>query len=183
MKELKKSSWIEKGYLQVSESGFNSLNIESIARKIQKNKSSFYHYFGSMDVFIDALLQHHLKRADEFSTKIRECETIRPEMVDLFIEYRPDLFFHKQLRINRDNPDFKKCFEIVFGKYEQAILDQWAKFLGLNEQKLFARTYLHLVSENFLLKISPETYSRDWLNDYLEDISAVLNQMNSGKSD
>jgi len=180
MKGQKKLEWIKEGYRMVSEQGFASLSIESIARAIGKNKSSFYHYFGDAELFETELLEHHLKCADEFTHQAGQCNNIRPDLVNLFVAHQTDLFFHKQLRIHRGNPEFKKCFEKVFDLYEHAIMDQWAEFLGLAEKRIFARTFLHLMADNFLLQITPTSYNYEWLDNYLKDISIALLQMNAG---
>ena len=62
---------------------------------------------------------------------------------------------------------------------EEASIDKWMEFLGLNQQRMFAGTFLHLVAENFLLQITEETYNYEWLNNYLEDINGVLKQMST----
>lgn len=163
----------------IAENGFNRISIESIARSMSKSKSSFYHYFGDLELFIEDLLDHHEERSVLFAREISTCEHIRPDMVNIFVDYKTDLFFHKQLRINRANPTYKQCFEKVFHKYEVAILDNWAIFLGLEKQKAFAQAFLHLIAENFLLKITLDSYSHEWLDNYLEEIAVMLRQMNT----
>ena len=179
MKENKKLEWIEEGYRLVAEHGFKSINIESIARAIGKNKSSFYHYFGDTEIYQSELLDYHLERSETFANQVSRCKNMKPDLVNIFVDHKTDLFFHKWLRINRANPEYKKCFERVFENYENAILEEWANFLGLEQQRLFAQTFLHLIAENFLLQITWETYNYDWLSKYLDEISDVLQQMNS----
>ena len=169
--------WIREGYNMVSKNGTNSINIESIARTINKNKSSFYHYFGDIKIFETELLDFHIQQVEIFSNSIKDCERIRPDVLNVFIEYKTDLLFHKQLRISRDNPEHKKCFEKAFKKVEEAFIDKWANFLGLDKQKLFAATFLHLIAENFLLQITEQGFDYDWLNRYLENVYTVLKQM------
>lgn len=161
----------------VAEEGFNRIQIEAIARNIQKNKSSFYHYFGDLEVFEEALLDHHLSAVKALAIKVQTCENVRPDMVNLFMEYKIDFLFHKQLRINRENPRYRACFEKVYTQFESAFLYQWSDFLGLEEHPRFAQTFLRLISENFLLQITPQTYSYDWLDIYLQELSAMVQHM------
>lgn len=180
MKGQKKLEWIEEGYRVVAEEGFNNLNIESIARSIDKNKSSFYHYFGDLDWFKSELLSYHLDRAKEFAEAINACKDIRPGIIEVFVAYKTDLFFHKRLRIHRSNPEYKKCFEKVYEMYESAVLVKWAHFLGLDNQPHLASNFLNLMAENFLLQITQDSYSAAWLDSYLQNASAILRQMNAG---
>jgi AcrR family transcriptional regulator len=146
--------WIEEGYQMVARNGIKGINIEAIARSIQKNKSSFYHYFGDLEIFEAALLDFHVQQAENLAEQIYACDRIRPDVLKVFLDNKIDLFFHKQLRINREYPQYKSCFEQAFSKMEEAFVDKWADFLGLQHQPLFAASFLHLIAENFLLKIT-----------------------------
>jgi len=161
----------------VSKDGFNSLNIEHIARSLKKNKSSFYHYFGDMETFQTELFNHHHRQAEVFSNRIVECELIRPDLINLFIDFKYDLFFHRQLRINRDKLIFKNCFEKAYNIIETSLIHKWIDFLELHENKMFATSFLNIIIENFFLRITEESFNSQWLNQYLDEIIAVLTQM------
>lgn len=180
MMSEKSQRWIEEGYDMISKTGISSIKVESIARKINKNKSSFYYYFGDTEQFLDELLAYHITRVEQFAVVAKACKQVRPDLLQLFVEYKTDFFFHKQLRINRDNPQMKKCFETAFEKVDQAIIEQWAAFLDLTSQPLLARTFLHLVAENFLLQITESTFNYQWLDNYLGDVNSIFRQMNTG---
>ena len=179
MSSKKYLQWIEEGYSLASNNGIKSLNIELTARRLNKNKSSFYHYFGDIEVFLEELLKLHINKVEQLAKLAKNCKSVNPELLNLFIEYKDDLFFHKQLRINRDEPEFKRCFEEAFKKVDNAIIDQWSDFLGLQDQPLFAQAFLYLIADNFLLQITPQTFNYEWLNKYLKGISTLLIQMNT----
>ncbi|MBT8220631.1 MAG: TetR/AcrR family transcriptional regulator [Bacteroidia bacterium] len=177
MKEQKKLEWITAGYEMIAQNGMKSIRIESIARQLNKNKSSFYHYFGDAEIFDDELLEYHTAQIRKFADRAKDCEHIRPDLLNLFIEHKTDLFFHKQLRINRHTPKYKACFERSFQQLEDAIIDKWADFLGLENKTLFARAFLNLIAENFLLQITENTFSYQWLDEYLDEVQGLLKQM------
>ena len=179
MKGKSKQIWLEKGYGMISQKGFTNVNVESIARTINKNKSSFYHYFGDWDGYEESLLTYHLNLAEEFALKLNGCQHIIPDMVDIFLEHKTDIFFHKQLRINRDRPHFKKCFESVFNIFEKAILEKWKSFLMLENHSFLAAKILALLSENFLLKITYENYTQEWMYNYLLEVVQLVDDINS----
>ncbi|NNF21340.1 MAG: TetR/AcrR family transcriptional regulator [Saprospiraceae bacterium] len=174
MEGRNKQEWINAGYQMISELGFNHSNIESIARSINKNKSSFYHYFGDWEIFEESLLDQHLKAVNQFSADAKQCENIIPDMVNLFVQHKDDFLFHKQLRIYRKNKTYKDCFESAYRIYEDAIITKWTSFIKLDEQTLLARRILNLISENFLLQITPENFNYDWLKNYLINIADLL---------
>lgn len=153
MKSKNRQIWLENGYQMISKTGFAKVNVEPIARTINKNKSSFYHYFGVWEGFNEYLLEYHLYEAEKFALKINNCKNIIPDMVDVFLYHKTDIFFHKQLRINRDNPHFKRCFESVYNIFENAILEKWQSFLILENQSFLAAKILSLLRENFCSKL------------------------------
>jgi len=177
MSNQKSLLWIEEGYNRIAYNGIKSINIESIAKGINKNKSSFYHYFGDVENFEAELLKFHINKVEQFAENAKGCKSIKPDLLRLFIDYKTDFFFHKQLRINRSIPAFRICFETAFEKVDQAIIDNWADFLGLQNQQLFAKTFLHLIAENFLLQITEQTFNYEWLHNYLDSINDILKQM------
>ena len=182
MKGKNKQEWIEHGYQMVSEKSFTNVNVESLARVIKKNKSSFYYYFGDWSGFENALLEHHLKLAKQFAIDTDECQSIIPDLVDLFVKYRTDIFFHKQLRINRTNPHFKKCFESVYKLFENAVLDKWNAFLGMENHSMLAEKFLTILSENFLLRITHENFNESWIKDYMIETSKLMQNINPHSS-
>ena len=153
---------------------FSGLSVELISRKVGKNKSSFYHHFGDLEVFKGELLSHHVQQARLFSTELEKCVSIRPGMIHVFLRYKADFLFHKQLRIGRGNLEFQRCFESVHSLFETAIGETWARYLELENQKPLSKTFLRLVSENFLLQITEENYTFEWLDNYLSEVSTLL---------
>ena len=174
MKVSSRQIWLEKGYEMISEHGFIKVKVETISKAIGKNKSSFYHYFGDWEGYEEALLNYHLSLTEIFAAKLSKCEEIIPGMINIFLEHKTDIFFHKQLRINRAKPNFKKCFEAVFQIFEDTILEKWKSFIMLQDQPLLASKILVLISENFLLRITSENYTYEWMQDYLMEIANLL---------
>jgi len=182
MKNQKKQEWVKEGYQVVGKTGFNTINIESIAFALKKSKSSFYHYFGDKAIFEVELLNYHLDRVEAFSQEVTKCESIRPDYINLLLAYKSDILFHKQLRLNRNKPNHKKCFEKANGLYSLAALDLWVDFFGLAQNRFFVQTFLHFFTENFLLQISPENYTYSWLNNYVEELYYMLKQLKSSQA-
>lgn len=166
--------WIEAGYQMVADNGFKSLSVEVLARAVGKNKSSFYHYFGSIEIFISALLKHHKEQSKIFAEETRLAQDLFPGVIDSFVNHKTDMFFHKQLRINRTNKEFTACFEEVFDMIESASHDKYASFFNLSGQSFLATAFLKLIFENFLLRVTPETYTYEWIKGFLQENLAML---------
>ncbi len=109
-----KMLWVKEGYKVFGFDGPNGLNVESLAKSLHKSKSSFYHYFGDMPTFQEALLNYHIDRARQIAKSGKVCENMDPDVINLLIETKTDLMFSKQLRINSHELQIKQCFDVTF---------------------------------------------------------------------
>ena len=177
MTENIKQPWILAGYKVFSEEGLSGLKVEIIARKIDKSKSSFYHLFGDVDCFLENLFDYHLERTKIIANKEKLCKNIVPELLNLLLEVKQDLLFHRQLRVNRHLPDYKKCFEVAHQQVEDAIIDVWASMLELSEKKYVARIIFELTIENFYLQITEDSLTFEWLLSYVNKLRFMVEEI------
>ena len=169
----KENIWIEAGYHTFAYEGPVGLKVERLANKVQKNKSSFYHYFADLEFFQEHLLKHHMLQVDVMAEKEMNCET-QADLVDVIVEHKIDLLFNRQLRIHRENPAFKSCFEKTNEVTARALGPLWAKILKLDDQSYLAALVLKLGLENFYLQITDETVTHEWLNHYFEEFKSLV---------
>ena len=166
--------WILVGYEIFANEGPKALKVEVIARRVNKSKSSFYHHFADLEVFVEFLLAYHLERAEIIAEQERQCKNVIPELLHLLTEVQQDLLFNRQLRINRDIPKYKHCFEKASATVGEAILGIWAAELGLGDNSYLAQIVLNLTLENFYLQITPETLSYEWLYEYVQGLKTMV---------
>ena len=166
--------WIDIGYELFSKFGPKGLKVETIAKMVNKNKSSFYHHFADMEVFVEYLQIYHLERTKSIAIRAKECKNMVPDMLNLLLDIKQDLLFNRQLRINRNLNDFKKCFENVNRTVEDAFIRIWSEALGLEENEQLAQIVLNLTVENFYLQITEETLTYDWLLSYFTEILLMV---------
>jgi AcrR family transcriptional regulator len=178
-----KQPWILVGYNIFSKEGQTGLKVEVIARKVGKNKSSFYHHFADTEIFIEALLNYHLERAVVIADMEKSCKNVVPDLLNVLIEVKEDLLFNRQLRVNRQIPAFKNCFEKSSKTVGEAILGIWAEMLGLGDNSHLAQIVLNLSLENFYLQITDDSLTYDFLLNYINDLKKMVTgfQMNEKK--
>jgi AcrR family transcriptional regulator len=183
MTKNSKQPWILVGYNIFSIEGQRGLKVEVIARKVGKSKSSFYHHFADIEIFIEALLNYHLERAIVIADMEKGCKNVVPDLLNVLIEVKEDLLFNRQLRINRQIPAFKNCFEKSSKAVGDAILGIWAEMLGLGDNSHLAQIVLNLSLENFYLQITEDTLTYEWLLNYVNDLKKMVNafQINEKK--
>lgn len=171
--------WIETGYSIFANEGPAGLRIEYIARVIGKSKSSFYHHFADLEIFTNLLLEQHLHRAADIAQSMRQCERLEPDMLDLLVSVKEDILFQRQLRINRQVPDFGRCIAQAHGPIEEALLGLWTQALGLEGRSQLAGAMLKLVVDNFYLRITADSLDQAWLRGYLDEIRGMVAGMSS----
>lgn len=174
MSKNSKLPWILTGYSLFSKEGAASLKIEVLARKVNINKSSFYHHFADLEIFIEQLLEYHIERAKIIAAKERECKTMIPDLLNVLVEYKEDLLFSRQLRINRNNILFKECYEKSNQIVGDSILGIWAAELGLKDNSGLANLVLKLTLDNFYLQINEETFTYEWLLDFVDEFKLMV---------
>ncbi|HAS39548.1 MAG TPA: TetR/AcrR family transcriptional regulator [Microscillaceae bacterium] len=168
--------WLDEGYLLFSLEGPKGVKIERLAKRLQRNKSAFYYFFGTAEIFTSQLLEQHLAKTGVMSEKMREATTLEA-LTEILIHHKTDLLFNKQLRVNRENPAFEACFHKTNEFVGDAFLPVWSTIIGLKEDSDLARLVLKLSVENFFLKITNETFHPNWLKDYFNDFRFVIKKI------
>jgi AcrR family transcriptional regulator len=154
-------------------SGQQGLKIERLARKVGISKSSFYHHFADMDIFIDCLLDYHLQQAFVIAKKEEQCQNVDPELIHILVEHKIDLLFNRQLRIQRE----QKIFDEILIKSNQIVGDSfvriWIKDLNLKLNKKQLEGIFELALENFYLQITLEHLNPVWLSKYFSNLKKI----------
>lgn len=168
-----KEIWIKEGYEIFATSGQIGLKIEPLAKKVGKSKSSFYHHFADLELFTDYLLRHHIEQSKIIAQKEQKSENIDPELINILVEYRADLLFNRQLRINQNIKSFALTLEQSNKIVGDAFVTVWVKDLGLQLSQKQIEGIFTLALENFFLQINSETLNYEWLSNYFKNLKNI----------
>jgi len=172
-----KLPWILAGYDLFANHGPDGLKVEVIARRVNKSKSSFYHYFADLEIFTDVLLTYHLERAGSIAQQEKQCQQVDPDLLNLLISVKQDLLFNRQLRVHRNNAAFKKCLGKTTRLVSEAIIGIWAAELGLANNSSLAQLVLNMSIENFYLQLTTETLTYPWLAQYIQGLKIMVSAL------
>lgn len=165
--------WIIKGYETFAFFGAIGLKVEQLAKDVGISKSSFYHHFSDLDIFIEELLQHHLEMSTVISQKEKLAKTINPELINILLEHKTDLLFNRQLRINSNKSNYKdtllKSNYIVGNDF----IKLWLLDTNLNILQNQAEGLFELALENFFLQINSDNLNKTWLENYFENLKRI----------
>ena len=169
----KEEIWIIKGYETFALLGEKGLKVEQLAKDVGIIKSSFYHHFADLDIFIEKLLQHHLKISTVIAEKEKLAKTINPELINILLEHKSDLLFNRQLRINSNKSNYKDTLlksNYIMGK---DFISLWLTDTKLNILQKQAEGLFELALENFFLQINSDNLNKSWLEDYFENLKRI----------
>lgn len=128
-----REKWIETGYELFSASGPQSLNVERLSILVGLNRSSFYHYFGDIDMYERELLDEHVRRFEVLGIRMNKCDSLDPELLHLVKENPMEIKFHRQLIINEATHRYIDCFKRAKASTEQQTFKLWTKYNELGE--------------------------------------------------
>ncbi|HEX8577259.1 MAG TPA: TetR/AcrR family transcriptional regulator [Flavobacterium sp.] len=165
--------WIKEGYEIFALEGAKSLKIESLSKKAGISKSSFYHHFSDMEVFVVFLLQYHIKQAHVIAEKERQAKNVEPELINILIAHKTDLLFNRQLRIHCDHKDYSSTLIQSNTVVGNAFVMVWIKDLNLQLNQKQLEGIFELAMENFYLQIHLENLNYTWLVNYFTNLKKI----------
>lgn len=173
MKSDNKDIWIKTGYEIFALDGMNGLKIEPLAKKVGKSKSSFYHYFADMELFIEELLKYHLKQSCIIAEAEKKAQNIDPELISVLVEYKLDLLFSRQLRFHKNIPVFDDTVLKSDKIIGEVLVMVWVKDLNLKLSTKQLAAVFELAIENFYLQVNADNINTIWLSAYFANLKKV----------
>lgn len=129
-----RSIWITTGYNLFGEIGPEALNVEKLSNIVGLNRSSFYHYFGSVASFETAVLQYHIKRYETFGKIIMDYVEFEQLFTPEVYDHQDALSFQRQLMINQGISRYKNCSDEARKFTEQKTFELWSVFSKIKKE-------------------------------------------------
>lgn len=172
-----KKIWIQKGYDVFALAGHGDLKVERLAKAVDVSKSSFYHYFADLELFVEALLKYHIEQSYVIAEKERQAKNIDPELIHILIEHKTDLLFNRQLRINQHIPAFATILQQSNRIVGDSFTKVWLEDTGLKLSPRQTESIFTLALENFYLQINAENLHYDWLSTYFKNLNSLTKNL------
>ncbi|MBT9394895.1 TetR/AcrR family transcriptional regulator [Hymenobacter sp. NST-14] len=180
MKEDPTAIWLQAGYDLFAATGPAGLKVEVLARRVGISKSSFYHHFADLEVFIGQLLRCHVGRARQLARREAACGSLDPELITVLLEHRTDLLFQRQLRVHRRHGPYAECLAEASGPAAEAFLALWARELPSHLAPHLLGGVFQLALENFYLQLTEATLTREWLSAYFGQLTQLVRALSAG---
>lgn len=164
--------WMNAGYAVFSEEGPSGIQVERLARDLDKNKSGFYHFFEDREKFFELLMKEHLGRLDLLSFQIRRIKSFDPEYIQFLMENRETVLFQMQLVRNRENPLFGITMEQFSARVTSAVLPVWSNYLGTSvtvSGKLWG-----IIRDTFYSRVTPDNFNFEWMSELSKEVKKLI---------
>lgn len=169
-----KNTWIEAGYSQFGVEGLEGLQVERLARIAGLNKSGYYHYFGDREIFLEYLLDYHLKEASSMPEDFLKIQKFDPEFMEVLIKHTPKLMFHNQLVRNRHEKLLEKNYLEVNQMIDPIVSKVFGDFIGLNDQQELASRYYNQVRDTFYSQITFKQMHYPFLRTFMYEAKDII---------
>jgi len=168
-----KAIWITTGYQIFALQGEEALKIESLAKKVGVSKSSFYHHFADLEVFVEALLQFHLAQSHIIAQKEQQAKTVAPDLITILVTHKIDLLFNRQLRIHQNKPHYLATLNASNKIVGDAFTQVWIQDLQLKLSPQQLEGIFSLALHNFYLQINESNLTYEWLATYFAELKKI----------
>ncbi|HTF17239.1 MAG TPA: TetR/AcrR family transcriptional regulator [Chryseolinea sp.] len=170
------SAWADVGYHLYAKEGMDGLQIERLSRILQVNKSSFYHYFGDLDGFCEALLKLHREYAVHYMEDIRSARVIDPDYLNVIVKYKVPILFQMQL-IRSKKPAFYNVAQAIDQEEYDILRPVWSKYLEFLENSDLAIGYFDIVRDRLYTRMSFENLDYYFLRDIVAGAKVLMGKI------
>ena len=137
-----KQKWINAGYRLFGNIGPDALNVEKLSIIMGLSRSSFYHYFGDVEIFESELLTLHVKNFEHLGFLMKDFESFEQLFSERMMREGETLSFQRQLLVNRVTQRYQECSERARDYTEAKTYQLWTKYNDINsdseeERELF----------------------------------------------
>jgi len=181
MSKIKTEAWVKAGYKILGEEGIEGIKVERLARTLELNKSGFYHYFGSMNNFLQELLCYHVSEAKLISQEISECANLDPDLLLLIIRRKAFFLVESQFLIRCKPSQFGSQLDEASKIVNKEILPLWRTATQLPEDITAALAYLNIIHHFFYATIDSDKMNYMSLHSLAIQTNDVLNKVVAGK--
>jgi AcrR family transcriptional regulator len=179
MSRLKnRNQWIESGFELFAQEGHEGIQVERLARILDRNKSGFYHYFGTLDNYIRALMRHLHKQSDIVVAETKAAQDFDPGFLNVMVKNKVAIMATMQLIRNRNVPLFADTFKEVTHKIDRALLPLWAIHIGVNHDPNLALRYFEMIRDMFFARITFDTLHYDYLHNMASEAKTIILELN-----
>jgi AcrR family transcriptional regulator len=181
-KSVTREKWITTGYELFAEEGPKDIRVERLARMLDLNKSSFYHFFGNLDFYFEQIMVYNDAQANLFIEDIETCKSYDPDFLHTMVKHKLTVLLTMQLVMNRHVPLFFENYQVVTKKIDQSILPLWANFIDIPSKPDVALKYFEQVRDMFFSRVTFDSFTYEFLHPLAHEAKGIVFSISNGKA-
>ena len=171
--------WIETGYEEVAKNGPDILTVDRLANLLSRSRSSFYHLFGNMSNYKQALLKYHWDLSLDIAKSVDAADSFYPDFAYILANNKNWTFCHIQMYHHREKD---KAFEDIFNKVTSLIENKighlWAKMVDIDELPSDKTTLLYrVIRETIFAQLHYHNFSAELLDAKMKKLNRSLQSL------
>jgi len=124
--------WLKTAHTQFAKYGESALRVDALSKVVGKSRSSFYHLFGDMENFKEALYDYALEVTRSFVEESKDIDVYFPDYGEVVIKYKDMLFFNRHLFLGRTtNARYAQLWKIISEITDNKTEELWMKMIDL----------------------------------------------------
>ncbi|MBX2964396.1 MAG: TetR/AcrR family transcriptional regulator [Cyclobacteriaceae bacterium] len=167
-----KQQWIDTGYELFGADGLDGLQVERLARVMNLNKSGFYHYFKSRELFLDDLFLKHENESRAVALAFSAAPQFDPDFFTIILDNHHFILFHQQLVRYRHVAECNACYQRVSAVVDQGIARIFSDYMGIHDAELSAK-FFDQVRDMFFARINAKNLNEEFLRALVRDVREV----------
>jgi AcrR family transcriptional regulator len=164
--------WLKTGYEAFAYQGPDALLVERLARAVGINKSSFYHFFGDRDLYIDALLRYHLSCAHDLGAELERITHFEQEFPLIQNKYRMSVLFHAQLVKQREDATMRQTLDRINDYIDPIIVKSFAGYVNLPPD--LALDLFRTARDMFYSQVTPQNLDASYIAGVVQEIQRLV---------
>jgi len=181
MTPSKIDSWIKAGYKLLGTEGMDGIKVERFSKILDLNKSGFYHYFGTMELYVKRLLHYHVGLATTIASEVAKCQKIDPDLLLLIVKHKEFFLVESQLLVKsrpaHPDEDVDEAGRIV----NDELLLLWKKITDVPEDSSAALGFLNIMRHFFYARMDPRHVNYEFLHGLAAETQNVLDKIMADK--
>jgi AcrR family transcriptional regulator len=166
--------WLEAGYDLFIDKGHYAIHVELLARVLGRNKSAFYHFFKSKEIYLEFILEYQMSKVDSFVKEIKGIDEYDPHYLDLLIRHHRIILFNSQLIKNCHIKFYDTALQEINARIDECILPIWSKHVGLDHDLDLSRRYYAIIRDYMYIRLTPELFQYDFLSALASEAKLII---------
>ena len=168
--------WLNTGYELFAKEGLDGIQIERLARILNLNKSSFYHYFGDIEIFLDELFECHKSIVYSMASDFRNARQI-DDYFSILLKYKETVLFNMQLVRYRHIESFNKVYHTINAIVDPEVIPLFSALVGLSNNRELASKFYGQVRDMLYSRLTWANMKEEFLRSFLRDVKDVVREL------